>query len=347
MGRRVLVTGLATFWGGRLAQALEDDPDVDVIVGLDTREPRVRLERTEFVRTDESYSILARLVRATKVDTVLHAFLVVDSGSPEARRLHEINVIGTMNLCAAVTAPGARVDTVVVKSSTVVYGAAAEDPTLFAETTPRSRPMRHRIERSLAEVEQYVHDLALDHPDVAVSLLRFSNVVGPDIATSLTRLLECPMVPSIGGFDPRFQLVHEHDVVRSLRFAMDRRLRGTFNVAGDGLLPWSEIVAFTGKPRLPLPPVATAEAALALRVLGCPPLTPELHGLLRYGRGVDTSAFRRAGFRYEYDTAGAVADHVAALRLRRAVGRDPVTYRFQEDVEEFFRRSPAVLRDRT
>ena len=33
MGKRVLVTGLSTFWGGRVAHALESDPGVDVIVG--------------------------------------------------------------------------------------------------------------------------------------------------------------------------------------------------------------------------------------------------------------------------------------------------------------------------
>ncbi len=46
---------------------------------MDTADPVVALERTEFVRTDDSYSILARLVRATQVDTVVHAGLVVDS----------------------------------------------------------------------------------------------------------------------------------------------------------------------------------------------------------------------------------------------------------------------------
>ncbi|MBJ7514465.1 MAG: epimerase, partial [Acidimicrobiia bacterium] len=46
---RVLVTGLGTFWGSRLAQALEQFDDVEVIVGLDTDEPRLPLERTEFV----------------------------------------------------------------------------------------------------------------------------------------------------------------------------------------------------------------------------------------------------------------------------------------------------------
>ena len=67
--RRVLVTGLSTFWGGRVAQALEQDPTVEVIVGLDTSEPHVELERTEYVRVDANYSILSRIVRATASST--------------------------------------------------------------------------------------------------------------------------------------------------------------------------------------------------------------------------------------------------------------------------------------
>jgi UDP-glucose 4-epimerase len=343
MGRRVLVTGLGTFWGGRLAQALESDPGIDVIVGLDTREPRVRLERTEFVRTDESYSILARLVRATKVDTVLHTFLVVDPGAPEARRMHEINVIGTMNLCAAVCAPGSAVRTLVLKSFTGVYGSAKDDPALFSEDTARSDPPRHRSERSLIEVEQYVADLALDHPETTVSILRFCNVLGPSISTTLTKLLDMPLVPSVLGFDPLLQFVHEDDVVRALRFAMEERLDGTFNVAGKGLLPWSEVAAMAGKRLLPLPPLGTAAMARLLRMAGAPPLPAEALDLLRFGRGVDGSRFRRAGFTYLFDTAGAVADHVGALRLRRAVGAHQPDYRFEGDVEAFFRHSPAVL----
>ena len=69
---RVLVTGLSTYWGGRVAQALESRPDVEVVVGVDTRDPRIPLERTEFVRTDSTHSILSRIVRATQVDTIVH-----------------------------------------------------------------------------------------------------------------------------------------------------------------------------------------------------------------------------------------------------------------------------------
>ena len=40
MSRRILITGLSSYWGGRLAQALERDPDVEVIVGVARRTPR-------------------------------------------------------------------------------------------------------------------------------------------------------------------------------------------------------------------------------------------------------------------------------------------------------------------
>ena len=261
------------------------------------------LERTEFLRSDPSYSILARIVRATEVDTVLHTFLVVDTGAPETEHMHEINVIGTMNLCAAAGAPGSTVRTVVVKSSTAIYGTHREDPTFLREddgraTGRRPRASSGRSPRSRATCT----DFALDHPDTAVSILRYCNVLGPDITTSLTHALELPAVPCIAGFDPGLQFVHESDVVRSLRFALDRRLRGIFNVAADGLLPWSEIVALTGKRRWPLPPLGTAELAQALRRLGIVNLTPELLGLLRYGRGLDTQRLKDAGFTYLYDT---------------------------------------------
>ena len=84
-GRRILVTGLGTFWGGRVAQALESDPTIDVIVGLDREEPTIELERTEYVRSDENYSILARIVKAAKIDTIVHTFLVVDSTQMKSR----------------------------------------------------------------------------------------------------------------------------------------------------------------------------------------------------------------------------------------------------------------------
>ena len=345
MGRRVLITGLGTFWGGRVAQRLESDPEIDVIVGLDRIEPTIELERTEFVRADENYSILARIVQAARIDTILHTFLVVDSTQMSGRKMHEINVIGTMNLLAAAGAAGSTVRRVIVKSSTYVYGASPQDPVWFKEETPRSHPPRTRVERSLLEVEDYLRDFAEDNPHVTVTLLRFSNVLGPSIVTPLSRALELPMVPSVFGFDPRFQFVDEDDVIHSIHHVLDHDVPGVYNVAGDGLLPWSEVAAICGKRLIPLPPVAAEVATLPLRRLGIIDLPPELLDLLRYGRGADNRRLKRTGFKYQYTSAGTVERYWQTVRLRKTVGEKEPTYRYQRDVESFFRHSPAVVRE--
>ncbi len=345
MGKRVLITGLATFWGGRVAQALEADPSVDVIVGLDRFEPTVQLERTEYVRSDESYSILARIVKAARIDTIVHTFLVVDSTLMSSRTMHEINVIGTMNLFAAASAPGSTVRDVVVKSSTLVYGADAKDPVWFSEESRRAKAPSSMVERSLLQVEGYVRDFAIDNPDVAVSVLRFSNVLGPDITTAIAKLLAMPVVPSVFGFDPRLQFVHEADVVRAILFALETQLQGIYNVAGDGLIPWSEVAALCGKRTFPMPPYGMGLLSGPLNRLGIVELPRELLELLRHGRGVDNRRLKQAGFDYQYTSAGTVADFVEALRIRRLVSPTESSYQYERDVEQVFRHSPAVIRD--
>ena len=342
--KRVLVTGLGTFWGGLAAQALEADPSVEVIVGLDTTEPTVELERTEYVRVDANYSTLARIVKATEVDTIVHTFLVVDPTLMSKRAMHEVNVIGTMNLFAAASAAQSTVRNVLVKSATVVYGCAPEDPIWFTETTPRSNPPRRPVERSLESVEAYVKDFAQDNPHMNVSLMRFSNVIGDDIETPLTRVLRLPVVPSILGYDPRFQFVHEDDVIRAITFALNNELSGVYNVAGDGLLPWSEVATICGKRTVPILPVGTNIWTSPLKLLGVD-LPEEYLALLRFGRGVDNRKLKAEGFEYRYSSAEAVRDFVETSRLRDVVGNS-TDYRYERDVEQFFRHSPAVVRSR-
>jgi UDP-glucose 4-epimerase len=253
-------------------------------------------------------------------------------------------VIGTMNLFAAASAPGSTVRNVVVKSSTLVYGSAGQDPTWFSEETPRTSPASTPVEHSLLAVEGYVRDFAEDNPHVNVTLLRFSNVLGPDILTPASSALELPLVPSLFGFDPRLQFVHEDDVVRSMMFVLDNEVPGIYNVAGDGLLPWSEVAAICGKRTAPMPPFGLNLATAPLRRIGVD-LPPEFLSLLKYGRGVDNRRFKRAGFQYQYTSAGTVKAFVEALRLRKTVGDHAPSYHYERDVENFFRHSPAVVRD--
>jgi UDP-glucose 4-epimerase len=341
---RALVTGLSTYWGGRVAQALEQRPDVDVVVGVDTRDPRTPLERTEFVRTDSSHSILARIVRATQVDTIVHTHLVVDSTRATSRNLHEINVIGTMNLLAAAGAPSSPVRKVVLKSSGLVYGANKADPYFFREYMPRTSPANTPVERSLLEVEGFVRDFADDNPHVDVSLLRFANVLGVDIDTPFTAALRRPVVPEILGFDPRLQFIHEDDVVDALMYSINNDIPGVYNVGADGNVPWSKVCAIVGKRRVALPFLLTNLAAEPARVLRLWDLPPEALQLLRFGRTIDNTRYKRAGFRYSYTTASTIEAFAQALRLAGTIGDSSPSYRYQREVEDFFRHSPAVVR---
>jgi len=327
-----------------MAQALESDPEVEMILGMATREPTVPLERTEFVRADQTYSILSRIVAATQVDTIVHTFLVVDSTRVSSRALHEINVIGTMNLLAAAGQSGSPVRQVVVKSSTLVYGSASTDPAWFREEMTRTSPARTRVERSLLEVEGFVRDFAEDNPATVVSVLRFGNVLGTDIITPISINLSRPICPAIAGYDPLLQFVEEDDVVRCLEHVTRQRIPGLYNVSGAGKLPWSEVVDICGTRILPISPFGTHAAAAPLVRMGLIEFPPELESLLRYGRGVDTTRIGKTGFSCRYSTAGAVENFIRAVRLRRSVGDAPPSYTYSQDVEQFFRHSPAVVR---
>jgi UDP-glucose 4-epimerase len=338
---RVLVTGLGTFWGSRLAQQLEADPNVELVVGVDTREPQLPLERTEFVHADSTYGVLHRIVHATGVDTVIHTHLEVDSTRTSARRLHEVNVIGTTNLLAAAGAEGSPVRKVVLKTSTLIYGAAAADPYFFREDAHRTKGASTPVERSLVEISDLVRDFTVDNPHVVVSELRFANVLGPDVSTVFSRMLRMRAVPEVLGFDPRLQFVHQDDVTSALAFAARHRAPGTFNVAGPDVTTWSAVCRAVGRRRIAMPPVLTGPAAVPLRLARIVDIPQEVLALLRFGRGVDTTRFRQAGFEYEYDTPAAVEAFARTTRRERVVGRTP-PYRYSPALENFFRHSRAV-----
>ena len=153
---RVLVTGLSSFWGGRLAQALERDPAVEVIIGVSPEDPTCELERTEYVRVGTQHALLRRIVQAAQIDTVVDSRLIVDSTTASARAAHEANVIGTMNILAACSGPDSPVRKFVFKSTAHYYGCEQDDPAFFTERMQRPHPARTQLERDIVEAEKAV-----------------------------------------------------------------------------------------------------------------------------------------------------------------------------------------------
>jgi UDP-glucose 4-epimerase len=340
--RRILVTGLSTFWGGRLAQALEGDDTVEAIVGVDRTPPKVELARTEFVRVADSHSLIRRIVEAAEIDTVVDTRLVVDSIVTTPRRAHENNVIGTMNVLAACSGPDSPVRKVVFKSSAHHYGCEQDDPAFFTEAmTRRHRPQRW-LERDIVEADSAVREFAERKPQVTVTRLRFADGLGPGLRTSWSRLFALPGVPAILGFDPRLQFIHEDDIVGCLEHAVRNDLRGAFNCAADGVLALSEVAGLLGKPLLPvLPPVATGVAAGVASRLGIR-LPPEVLCLMRFGRALDNRRLKATCYRYRYTTRETIlrlAEHQRLEPILRSAGD---RYRYEQELEDFLRYSPSV-----
>ena len=346
MSRRVLLTGLSTEWGGRLAQALEGFEQIEAIIGVDSREPTVELERTEFVKVTNQHSLLQRIVRAAEIDTVVDTRLIVNSLAAPGRVAHENNVIGTMNLLAACAGADSPVRKFVFKSSTYYYGAEQDDPAFFTEEMRRPHKPGTSLERDIVEAEESVADFAAKNPEVTVTVLRCANVLGPDVETAFTRMLGLPMVPMVLGFDPRLQFVHELDVVHALEHATLHDLPGVFNVAADGILALSEVISLLGKRPLPaLPPFGFGFLAAPLRRLGVR-IPDEMANLLRFGRGVDNRLYKATGFDYGYTTRETVIRLGEHQRLAPVMRGREEAYHYEREVEEFLRWSPHVRRAR-
>ena len=336
----MLVTGLATRWGTRLARSLERNPGIEAILGVDSAEPTEELGRTEFVRVSNRHALIERLIEAARIDTVIDTRMVVDSGAGGRRQIHENNVIGTMNILAACSVGGTPVRRFVFKSSGHYYGAEQDDPAFFTEAMPRSHPPRTRIERDLVEAELAVAEYAERHPATRVTVLRCANVLGPGMRTSHARLFRLRAVPMILGYDPRCQFAHPDDVVAALEFVAVGDIAGIFNVAGDGVLALSEVISLLGKRPAPiLPPYATGAAAAALSALGLP-IPAEMRNQLRFGRGLDNRLLKAKGYEYRYSSAQAVLS-LAEEQILAPISRAAELRSGDErEVDEFIRRSP-------
>jgi UDP-glucose 4-epimerase len=326
-GRVVLVTGVSRDLGRKFARAAAADPGVARVIGVDAVPPRGDIGDVSFVRADIRNPVIAKVIVKEDVDTVVHMSVISTPGSAGGRNtMKELNVIGTMQLLAACQkAPGLQ--TLVVKSTTTVYGASSRDPAMFTEDMEPRRAPRSGYAKDVAEIEGYVRGFARRRPDVRVTMLRAANVIGPGVTSPLTSYFRLPVIPTVLGHDARLQFLHEHDLLAALQHATHTEVAGTFNVAGDGLLMLSQAMRRLQRPSVALPSFAVGNVGSVLRSARVADFSPEQTAFLTYGRGVDTTRMRsRLGFEPTYSTASAFADFAAPLattggRTDRALAR--------------------------
>lgn len=308
-GRRVLITGVSRFLGLRLAKRLEQDDDVELVVGVDLEEPPVPIKKLDFVRVDIRNPLIARVLETTKVDTIVHTNI----GSSPRRlggrtQMKENNVIGTMQLFAAAQR-AERIERVVMKSSTAIYGSGPGEPSLLPEDHAARQVDLSGYGKDCAEAEQYARDYGRRRPDVDLVILRTQNVVGPTVNTSMTDYLSLPVMPSALGFDPRLQFLHEQDAVEALYTALKSEATGIYNIAADGVVYLSQAIRLLGRLELPILLPAAQTAAGLLRRFGVIDFPTDQLKLMLFGRVIDTRRAKETlGFSPVYSTRETLHD---------------------------------------
>ena len=273
------------------------------------------MEGARFIEADIRDPVIANLIPREEVDTVVHNQIVRRPGpGMSGRTMHDINVIGTLQLLTACEkSPGIR--TIVIRGSAGIYGAEPHAPQFFTEEMARLFPLRTRFQRDVGEIENYFETYSRRHPGVTCTMLRYQPAIGPALSTQVTRYLSSPVVPTFLGFDPRIQVVHEQDGLDALTAAVQRPVRGAVNVASPGTIGLARMIRLARRPSLPVASPAFGAATSLLRRVGLAELSEDFRRLLRYGRAVDTSRLvDEVGFTPRFSTAAAVEDYVEAGR---------------------------------
>jgi UDP-glucose 4-epimerase len=137
------------------------------------------------------------------------------------------------------------------------------------------------------------------------------------VRTTFTHYLARRVVPTMMGFDPLVQFVHEVDAIAALHLALLRDAPGVFNIVGEGVLPLSTVIKLAGRVAFPVPhPLAESVTAVgwAAQLADAPP------SFLKYLRFLCVADGKKArdelGFAAAYTSREALLDFVSAQRLR-------------------------------
>ena len=320
----VLGTGAAGELGARTAGVLRDDPGVSRVIRVaDVADGQPQADsvsedsgsRADVVRLDIQSTQLCALFEAIGADTVVHLGLRASPrGSGGRGSMKEANVVGAIQVLSACQR-SRTVQKLIVQSTSAAYGISARDPAVFTEEMePRAS---HGYGRDAVDVEGYVRSLGRRRPDIAISVLRYTNILGPGIDSALTRYFSMPVAMTVVGYDPRLQFLHVSDAVEVIRRMVADEHPGTFNVTGRGVMLVSQCLRRAGRLPVPIPAAGLRLAADALHDRRLPDFTRDQLELLRYGQVVDGTKLERAlGWKPAYTTAAAFADFIADRGLR-------------------------------
>jgi UDP-glucose 4-epimerase len=234
--------------------------------------------------------------RRFRPDAVIHMATVTHLREKSEDR-YRINLGGTRAVFEHAQTYG--VGQVIFVGRHTFYGAAADSPLYHKEDEPPVAAHAFPELADLVAADLYASTALWRMPNTRTAVLRICYTLGPSRHGTLAAFLRFRRVPTVMGFDPLFQFMHEDDAARSIAVALEARLHGVFNVAGPPPLPLSTIIRGIGHVPLPIPEPLLG---FAFGRFGLPLLPTGAIAHLKYPVVIDASSFKSAtDFEYRYD----------------------------------------------
>lgn len=292
---KVLITGVSGPLGRMVARKLLADGHT--VYGIDRRPWPDAPKKVEMFRADIRKRPAEDVFRTRAPDAVIHMATVTHLTARRTEDRYRINLGGTQAVFDHCHSYGVKHCIFVGRHT--YYGAAPDSPMYHTENEPPMAMTTFPELSDLVAADLYAGSALWRFPEMATSVLRFVYRLGPTRSGTLASFVRGPRVPTVMGFDPLFQFIHEGDVVAAIAAALEQRLRGVFNVSGPQPVPLSLLIDVTGRQRIPVPePVFN----FALGRFGLPPLPRGAVNHVKYPVVVDSSAFREAtGWSNQYD----------------------------------------------
>lgn len=291
---KILITGISGKLGQRTATKLSSRGDE--VIGIDRRPWAEAPSGVEVHQTDIRKRAAEDVFRAFQPDAVVHMATVTHI-SQQSEDRYRINLQGTRAIVDHCHRYGVK--QLIFVGRHTYYGAAPDSPLYHSEDEPPLGIHSFPELADLVAADLYAGSALWRVPTIDTAVLRIVYTLGPGRHGTLANYLRGPRIPTVLGFDPLFQFMHEFDVANAIAAAIDAKIRGVFNVAGPAPMPLSAIIREAGRQAMPVP---DAMMHITLGRFGIPFLPKGAIDHLKYPIIVDASAFKRAtGFQHSYD----------------------------------------------
>jgi len=225
----VAITGCSGYLASILIPLLEDDSNINRIIGIDIVPPGFKCSKLEYHRTSiHDYDKLVEIFK--DADCVVHMAFNIN-GMHDRKKLERLNVDGSKSVIDAAVEAG--VEKLVFTSSIAAYGAHTDNPIPLKETdrlrgkgTFFYADQKHRLEEYLDEVEK-------KNSKMKIVRLRLCTTTGPKAYNETVTMYSSPVFVAFRKYQPPVQLMHEDDAVEAFHLAIVRDISGAFNIGAD------------------------------------------------------------------------------------------------------------------